>query len=413
MQDNPHTKLTDEDSSNMRPVIGLMSGTSADGIDAAILHSDGTRFARTDIAASYAYDAALRARIFDAMHDPVAFMTDSTACRALSHAITDAHSAAVLDIIKHLPANADMPRLIGFHGQTIFHEPDANTSSPLGRCTIQLGSGQRLADATNMDVVYDVRQADMAAGGQGAPLAPVYHAALIAAIDAPCPAVIINIGGVANLTYVGTGTHIDADAHLDAGGFTNIIGFDTGPGNGLMDDYMRAHFGQPFDNDGRIAAQGRSDKDFVARVMRHDFFASSWPKSLDRHAFTHIVADAGLHDLSPHDAMASLAALTVAGITHAVTSLPEDVRQIFIAGGGRRNQTLMQQLRAVFGDRLVGDRLAIDDRAPFDADMLEAELMAYLAARHRAGLPTSFPATTGCAMPVCGGRLAQPSDQRV
>ena len=417
MQDNPHTKLTDEDSSVMRPVIGLMSGTSADGIDAAILHSDGTRFARTDIAASYAYDAALRTRIFDAMHDSVSFMTDSTACRALSHAITDAHSAAVLDIIKRLPANADIPRLIGFHGQTIFHEPDANTSSPLGRCTIQLGSGQRLADATNMDVVYDVRQADMAAGGQGAPLAPVYHAALIAAIDAPCPAVIINIGGVANLTYIGTGTHIDADAHLDAGGFTNIIGFDTGPGNGLMDDYMRAHFGQPFDDDGRIAAQGHNDKDFVARVMRHDFFARSWPKSLDRHAFSHIVADAGLHDLSPHDAMASLAALTVAGITHAVDSLPEDVRQIFIAGGGRRNQTLMQQLRAVFGDRLVGDRLAIDDRAPFDApfdaDMLEAELMAYLAARHRAGLPTSFPATTGCTMPVCGGRLAQPSDQRV
>ena len=410
MQDNPHTKLTDEDSSIMRPVIGLMSGTSADGIDAAILHSDGTRFARTDIAASYAYDAALRARIFDAMHDPVAFMADSTACRALSHAITDAHSAAVLDIIKRLPTNADMPRLIGFHGQTIFHEPDANTSSPLGRCTIQLGSGKRLADATNMDVVYDVRQADMAAGGQGAPLAPVYHAALIAAIDAPCPAVIINIGGVANLTYIRTGTHIDADAHLDAGGFTNIIGFDiigfdTGPGNGLMDDYMRAHFGQLFDDDGRIAAQGRCDKDFVTRVMRHDFFARSWPKSLDRHAFTHIVADAGLHDLSPHDAMASLAALTVACITHAVDSLPEDVRQIYIAGGGRRNQTLMRQLAAVFGDRLV-----IDDGALFDADMLEAELMAYLAARHVASLPTSFPATTGCRFPVCGGRLAQPSD---
>jgi anhydro-N-acetylmuramic acid kinase len=244
-----------------------------------------------------------------------------------------------------------------------------------------------------MDVVYDVRQADMAAGGQGAPLAPVYHAALIAEIDAPCPAAIINIGGVANLTYIGNGSNPE------------IIGFDTGPGNGLMDDYMRAHFGQPFDDDGRIAAQGRSDKDFVARVMRHDFFARSWPKSLDRHAFTHIVADAALHDLSPHDAMASLAALTVAGITHAVTSLPEDVRQIYIAGGGRRNQTLMQQLRAVFGDRLI-----VDDRVPFDADMLEAELMAYLAARHRAGLPTSFPATTGCSVPVCGGRLVQPSD---
>lgn len=377
-----------------QPVIGLMSGTSADGIDAAILHTDGSRFHRTDFADSFAYDPALRTRIFDAVHDPVAFMADAAAYTALSHAITDAHSAAVMALVEQLPDDADMPRLIGFHGQTIFHEPDANTSSPLGRCTIQLGSGQQLADATGMNVVYDVRQADMAAGGQGAPLAPVFHSALIAAIDAPCPAVIINIGGVANLTYVGNAKQPD------------IIGFDTGPGNGLMDDYMQAHFNRPFDDGGMVAAQGHSDKGFVARVMQHDFFARSWPKSLDRQAFVHIVGDAGLHDLSPHDAMASLAALTVAGITHAVTSLPEDVRQIYIAGGGRRNQTLMQQLRAVFGDRL-----AIDDRAPFDADMLEAELMAYLAARHRAGLPTSFPATTGCAMPVCGGRLAQPSDQ--
>lgn len=373
-----------------------MSGTSADGIDAAILHTDGSRFHRTDIAASFAYDPALRARIFDAVHDPVAFMADAKAYTALSHAITDAHSAAVMALVKQLPDKANMPRLIGFHGQTIFHEPDANTVSPLGRCTIQLGSGQRLADATGMNVVYDVRQADMAAGGQGAPLAPVFHSALIAAIDAPCPAVIINIGGVANLTYIGTGLTPE------------IIGFDTGPGNGLMDDYMQAHFNRPFDDGGIVAAQGHRDKDFVARVMQHDFFAKSWPKSLDRQAFIPIVDDAGLDDLRAPDAMASLAALTVASITHAIESLPANIQQIYIAGGGRHNQTLMFGLHDVFGNRLI-----IDDHVLFDADMLEAELMAYLAARHNAGLPTSFPATTGCTMPICGGQLAQPSRQRL
>ena len=395
MQDNPHTKLTNEDSSIMRPIIGLMSGTSADGIDAAILHSDGTRFARTGITASFAYDTALRNGIFDAVHDPVAFMTDTASFEALSDAITDAHSAAVMAILDQMPNDSEKPRLIGFHGQTIFHEPDADTTSPLGRCTIQLGSGQLLADATSIDVVHDVRRADMAAGGQGAPLAPIYHAALIAKIDDTYPAVIINIGGVANLTYIGAKTKQEPD----------ILGFDNGPGNALMDDYMRTHFNQPFDDGGRIAAKGKIDNGFVARVMQDNFFARSWPKSLDRQAFAHIVVNAGLDDLAPHDAVASLAALTVVSITNAVGSLPEDARRIYIAGGGRRNQTLMQQLAAVFGDRLV-----IDDGALFDADMLEAELMAYLAARHVASLPTSFPATTGCRFPVCGGRLARPSN---
>ena len=395
----------DKDTNAMRPIIGLMSGTSADGIDAAILHSDGLRFARTGITASFAYDPSLRDSIFDAVHDPVAFMADTASFEALSDAITDAHSAAVMAILDQMPDDSEKPCLIGFHGQTIFHEPDADTTSPLGRCTIQLGSGQLLADATSIDVVHDVRRADMAAGGQGAPLAPIYHAALITKMDAKMddvgPAVIINIGGVANLTYVGTKAKQER----------NILGFDTGPGNALMDDYMRTHFNQPFDDGGRIAAKGKIDNGFVARVMQDDFFARSWPKSLDRQAFAHIVVNAGLDDLAPHDAVASLAALTVASITYAVASLPEDARRIYIAGGGRRNQTLMRQLAAVFGDRLVIDDGAPFD-APFDADMLEAELMAYLAARHVASLPTSFPATTGCRFPVCGGRLARPSDQR-
>ena len=319
----------DKDTNAMRPIIGLMSGTSADGIDAAILHSDGLRFARTGITASFAYDPSLRDSIFDAVHDPVAFMADTASFEALSDAITDAHSAAVMAILDQMSDDSEKPCLIGFHGQTIFHEPDADTTSPLGRCTIQLGSGQLLADATSIDVVHDVRRADMAAGGQGAPLAPIYHAALITKMDAKMddagPAVIINIGGVANLTYVGTKAKQER----------NILGFDTGPGNALMDDYMRTHFNQPFDDGGKIAAKGKIDNGFVARVMQDDFFARSWPKSLDRGAFAHIVVNAGLDDLAPHDAVASLAALTVASITYAVASLPEDTRRIYIAGGGR------------------------------------------------------------------------------
>lgn len=379
----------------MRPVIGLMSGTSADAIDAAILHTDGTCFTRTNVAGSFAYDPALQARIFGAMRDPVGFMLDKTAVNTLSYDITDAHSAAVITLLDQLTDDVERPTLIGFHGQTIFHEPDGDTASSLGRCTIQLGCGKRLADATGIDVVYDVRQADMKAGGQGAPLAPIYHAALIAELGDTRPAVVVNIGGVANLTYVGAGAEPD------------ILGFDSGPGNGLMDDYMRAYFNQPFDDAGKVAAKGHIDEDFVARVMRHDFFDKKWPKSLDRQAFIAAVNDAGLDDLAPYDAMASLLALTVQTIAQAINALPDHVSCIRIAGGGRRNQTLMNQLQTVFGDRLM-----IDDKVAFDADLLEAELMAYLAARYCSGLPTSFPATTGCRKPVCGGRLARPKDKR-
>ena len=376
-----------------------MSGTSADGIEAPILHSDGLRFARTGITVSFAYDPSLRASIFDAVHDPVAFMADTASFEALSDAITDAHSAAVMAILDQMPDDSEKPCLLGFHGQTIFHEPDANTTSPVGRCTIRLGSGQRLADATSIGVVHDVRRADMAAGGQGAPLAPVFHAAMLARLAVDLPAVLVNIGGVANLTWVTNQIGME-----DGSG---VIGFDTGPGNALMDDYMRLYCDADFDKDGALAGSGIADAKLVETWLDERYFTTGWPKSLDRQAFRHHLDDTRLLTKVPADAMASLALFTANSIAAAIDQLPASPKTILIAGGGRRNLCLLAHLQNRFGSAVKDGNVA-GDRPLFSPDMLEAELMAFLAARHIAGLPTSFPATTGCHQPVCGGVLERP-----
>jgi anhydro-N-acetylmuramic acid kinase len=247
--------------------------------------------------------------------------------------------------------------------------------------------------------VHDVRRADMAAGGQGAPLAPVFHAAMLARLAVDLPAVLVNIGGVANLTWVKNQTGVEDGAGL--------IGFDTGPGNALMDDYMRLYCDADFDKDGALAASGIADATLVDAWLEEPYFIADWPKSLDRQAFRHCLDDARLLAKAPADAMASLALFTANSIAGAIDQLPAPPQTILIAGGGRRNLCLQTHLQNWFGSAMQDGAVA-GDRPLFSPDMLEAELMAFLAARHIAGLPTSFPATTGCNEPVCGGVLARP-----
>jgi anhydro-N-acetylmuramic acid kinase len=239
----------------------------------------------------------------------------------------------------------------------------------------------------------------MAAGGQGAPLAPVFHAAMLARLAVDLPAVLVNIGGVANLTWVKNQTGVEDGAGL--------IGFDTGPGNALMDDYMRLYCDADFDKDGALAASGMADATLVDAWFDAPYFTAEWPKSLDRQAFRHCLDDARLLAKAPADAMASLALLTAKSIAAAIDQVPAPPQTILIAGGGRRNLCLLAHLQNRFGGAVKDGHVA-GDSPLFSPDMLEAELMAFLAARHIAGLPTSFPATTGCHQPVCGGVLARP-----
>ena len=383
-------------------VIGLMSGTSADGIDAAVLQTDGQTFQTTGCSGSFDYRPETRAGIWAAVANAYDHIHDDVARQHLDRLIAEDHANAVLQLIDSSNLS---PTLIGFHGQTIYHNPTGDDGHPLGRTTIQLGDAALLAAKTGLPVVHDVRRADMAAGGQGAPLAPVFHAAMLARLAVDLPAVLVNIGGVANLTWVTNLIGVTKRTGMEGG--TSVIGFDTGPGNALMDDYMRLYCDADFDKDGALAASGIADAKLVDTWLDRDYFTAGWPKSLDRQAFRHCLDDARLLAKVPADAMASLALFTANSIAAAIDQLPASPKTILIAGGGRRNLCLQAHLQNWFGSAMQDGAVA-GDRPLFSPDMLEAELMAFLAARHIAGLPTSFPATTGCDQPVCGGVLALP-----
>jgi anhydro-N-acetylmuramic acid kinase len=350
--------------------IGLMSGTSMDGVDVAAIETDGERVSWTGPSVTAPYSPALRARLDRAVRDPAA--ADDLA--ALAWELTDAHAAAVEAFLPALTAARRRVDFVGFHGHTLFHRPAEHR-------TCQIGDGQRLADRLGIDVVYDFRSADVAAGGQGAPLAPVYHQALAATLAKPVA--ILNLGGVGNVTWIGE---------------AELIAFDTGPGNGLIDDWVRAHTDRPYDPDGRIAAAGRIDQARLAELLAHPYFDRPPPKSLDRLDFTLAPID----DLELEDGAATLAAFTARAVARAREHLPEPPRRWLVTGGGRRNATLM---------RMLADALSVAlqpiEAIGADGDALEAQAFAFMAVRSVRGLPISFPKTTGVPLPLCGGRLAR------
>jgi len=358
-------------------VIGLMSGTSMDGVDAAYLETDGEGRVEQGPAVTLPYAPDFRSRLA-AFVERAPDRGVSPAEAAIETELTDLHAYAVDQLLKVMALPATSLDLIGFHGQTIWHRPAQGE-------TWQMGNGNRLADALGVAVAYDFRSDDVAAGGQGAPLLPIYHAAL--AHDAGLPCAILNVGGVANITCIGTAAN-------------DLAGFDTGPGNGLIDDWVRARLGLDMDRDGAVAAKGQVHRDLVDDMLSHDFFELPPPKSLDRFAFN----AHRLSHLSTEDGAATLTAFTAAAAARALKHCPARPQKIYVAGGGRHNPTLMALLAEYTGVTVLSV-----DVLGWNGDALEAQGFAYLAVRCLRGLPLTFPGTTGIGAPLTGGRIAAPS----
>ncbi len=353
--------------------LGLMSGTSLDGIDAAILRTDGERVLCVGAAATVAYDDAFRERLRGVLGDGRATAGETA---AVARALTLKHAPAVESLLaKSRAGDPEFPPvdLIGFHGHTIVHRPEEGV-------TRQIGDGALLARTTGISVVDDFRSRDLAHGGEGAPLAPLYHGALARELERPVA--VLNIGGVANVTWIGAGD--------------DILAFDTGPGNALIDDWVRAATGRPMDLGGRLARSGRARGDVVAALLDHPYFRRPPPKSLDRGDFA---ADAVSH-LSPADGAATLTAFTAGAVAAARAFLPAAPLRWLVCGGGRRNRALMAALE----DAL---ETAVEpvETVGWLGDALEAQAFAFLAVRSLYGLPLSLPATTGVARPMGGGTL--------
>jgi anhydro-N-acetylmuramic acid kinase len=293
--------------------------------------------------------------------------------------VTLRHAEAVEAFLSAAGIPAYAVDLVGFHGQTVFHDPAL-------ALTVQLGDGRALAHRLSIPVVWDFRADDVAAGGQGAPLAPVFHRALVEAAALRGPVAFLNLGGVANVTYVG------ADGEL--------IAFDTGPGNALLDDWAFARRGEPFDRDGNLAASGTSSEVLLERLLDHPYFALPPPKSLDRHAFSH----AAPADLSDADGAATLLQFSARSVARARKHLPDQPREWYVCGGGRHNVELMRALTQA----LQGAPVRPLEALGFDGDATEAQAFAYLAVRATDRKPLTFPTTTGVAAPLTGGRISSP-----
>ncbi|MBR9971581.1 anhydro-N-acetylmuramic acid kinase [Magnetospirillum sulfuroxidans] len=349
--------------------LGLMSGTSLDGIDAALVETDGETVTATGAALTVAYDDGLRAGLRGVLGGggPVA---------EIERRLTEAHAQVVTRLLDVAGISAAAIDVIGFHGHTILHRPDQ-------RRTWQIGDAALLARLTGVTVVNDFRSADVVAGGQGAPLVPVYHAAL--AHDLAGPLAVLNVGGVGNVTWIG------ADGRL--------LAFDTGPGNALVDDWALRHTGMAMDMDGALAAAGQVDMAAVEAFSRHAYFAASPPKSLDRDDFQSLAATL-VAGKSAADGAATLTAFTARAVAMAATHCPIPPRRWLVCGGGRRNPTLMAALAAE-----LGTPVEPVEQVGWDGDALEAQAFAFLAVRSLRGLALTFPGTTGIDRPLTGGRV--------
>lgn len=354
--------------------LGTMSGTSLDGVDAAMVLTDGERILDFGPSAFRPYTPAERATIRAAL----GAWPDDPATPAAAEVVETAHA----ELLSRF-SGADV---VGFHGQTLAHDPR-------GRGTHQAGDGAILAQVLGLPVVWDFRSNDVAMGGQGAPLAPFFHFACARRIGAAMPLAVLNLGGVGNVTWIDP-RQPAPESH------GALLAFDTGPANAPVNDLMATRTGADRDDGGQTAAAGTVDDALLARFLDHPYFFRMPPKSLDRNDF-HAVLDVA--HLSLADAAATLTAAAAAAVARGAEHFPTPVDRVLVTGGGRHNAVLMAEL-----SRRLGADVQPVEAAGLDGDMLEAQAFAFLAVRVARGLPTSGPTTTGVAGLIGGGRISRP-----
>lgn len=368
----------------IKTAIGLMSGTSMDGIDAALVRTDGENVVERGAMGFYPYSPETQDLLKQALEDAKLLddREDRIGClKQAESLISKLHVEAVKAFLTENDQQASEVDVLGFHGQTVLHRPEQ-------ALTVQLGDGEALAKETGIDVVYDMRAKDMQHGGQGAPLVPVYHKALTASLPNEfkneLPVVFVNIGGISNITY------IDEE----------IIAFDTGPGNALIDQWVQSEAGIPYDQGGMIAAEGRINQALVDEYLANTYFEKPLPKSLDRNDF--LPPKSGQVNLE--EGARTLAHISAAAIMKAVENLPQEPKLWIVCGGGRHNPHIVADMKKL---ALHKDAKVIKaEEAGFDGDAMEAEGWGYLAVRSLKELPLTFPKTTGCSEPVTGGKFA-------
>lgn len=370
----------------MQPIwsVGLMTGTVLDGnIDVALLKTDGETIERFGAYALAPYTEAIRRQLEQAQAEALKWNFDGpdpAIFATVEAALTRAQSAAVRDLV--LSAGLELKDIgtIGFHGQTVLHRaPQPGRTGD----TRQLGDGKLMHDLLGVPVAYDFRSADMSAGGQGAPLAALYHQALLRMIgETDGRTAVLNLGGVANITWWD--------------GADRLIAFDTGPANAPINDFMKAKGFGEMDRDGTLALRGKVDEERLARLLLHPYLSAPYPKSLDRFDFSARMADG----LSPADGAATLTAFTTGAVGRALELLPVRPERLIVCGGGRHNPAIM---------RMLGTRARVEavpaETVGWRGDAVEAECFAFLAVRVKRGLPISLPTTTGAPRPLTGGVL--------
>ncbi len=359
----------------MNFALGLMSGTSLDGIDAALIRTDGKTVREFGPWITVPYETEMGRALRHLIDAGQGGDEAEQGMAQVEAALTEAHAAVVGTVLAEAGLRAAQIRVVGFHGHTLWHDPEH------GR-TRQIGDGALLAERLGIDVVNDFRSADMAAGGQGAPLAPLYHAALVQSLASSLelPVAVLNLGGVANITWIGQQQR--------------LLAFDTGPASALIDDLMLRRCGEAFDRDGERAAAGQVDDGALAILLDNAYFSASPPKSLDRNAFD----AAPIETLSTEDGAATLVAFSAETVARGLALCPEKARRILVGGGGRHNPSLMAALR-----QRCGISVEAVEAVGWRGDALEAEAFAFLAVRALQGAVLSLPETTGVAHPLSGG----------